>query len=63
MNEHLTCDAYGCDSVIADDLGDGWVRVIGTLYLNRETGNLFCAEHAIDSTDTALEGETNLLTA
>jgi len=56
----LTCDSYGCDEIVADDLGDGWVRVRGTLYLNPETGNLFCEGHGYPDSDIALEDEVDL---
>jgi hypothetical protein len=55
----LTCDAYGCETIVADDLGGGWVRVREILYLNPETSNAFCLAHG-DYGDVALEDEVDL---
>lgn len=56
----LTCDAYGCGAVIADDLGDGWVRTKITIWINPETGNHFCFGHGDSTTDVAVNGEADI---
>lgn len=55
----LTCDAYGCETIVADDLGNGWVRVREILYLNPETSNAFCSAHR-DHGDIPLDDEVDL---
>ncbi len=56
----LTCTHYGCTTIVADDLGSGWVRVRGTAYVTPDTREIVCEVHNLDS-GFAIEDEVNLL--
>lgn len=46
----ITCDGSWCEDIVADDLGDGWVRARGAMFVNA-SGQRFCGTHADEGTE------------
>lgn len=59
----LHCSTHPCDVVVANDLGDGWVEVIGTAYLAENTNALHCYNHGGEDWDDHEVDGTFQLTA
>lgn len=57
-----TCDAHNCDRIVAEYIGDGWVRIPEgqTAWHDADNRELFCAGHANPDTDSEIEGEVQV---
>jgi hypothetical protein len=63
QTQTITCDGHDateeragmCATIVASDLGDGWVRIGNSdVFLDPDTRNVFCAHHCDDATDLRL---------
>jgi hypothetical protein len=56
----LTCSYFECETIVADDLGDGWLRLRGTAHADTTDKNVYCEAHAPEGS-IAIEDEVNIL--
>lgn len=57
---NIFCQDNVCNTVVAEDIFDGWIRTFGEIFIDPRTGDAFCQMHGKLDTDQIVSGEVKV---